>query len=243
VGLAPASRGLRRSEQIIGASAIAFFIVLFFVHWLGGSTSTPLGGIAGGVSGWHSFTVSRWIWLITLLVALAYVSIAAGAVKLERPVRLVPVVAGLGALSTVLILYRIVHHPHLAVSGSLGGVHYSASFGIKVGIWLGLIAAASLTYGGYLAMHDEPTPPGAGDEHGVATVAAMSPSETPPGSAPPAPAQPVTPAPATEPQVPPPAAPAGPGEDPGPAAPPPSAEPEQPTGPPIPPPAAPAGQR
>ena len=37
----------------------------------------------------------------------------------------------------------------------MAGVHFSSSYGIKIGIWLGLIAAAALTYGGYLAMREE----------------------------------------------------------------------------------------
>src|SRR6202035_720646 len=61
--------------------------------------------------------------------------------------------AGLGALSTVLILYRIVHHP--TANASFGSFH--ASVGIKLGIWLGLIAAMAVTYGGYLQMQEEGT--------------------------------------------------------------------------------------
>ncbi len=85
MGPAPSLSALGRAERIIGASAIGFFIVLFFVHWLGGSANTPLGGISGGASGWHSFSVSRWIWLLTILLALAAVAISAGAVRLNGP--------------------------------------------------------------------------------------------------------------------------------------------------------------
>jgi hypothetical protein len=148
---------LRRSDQIIGGSAIAFFIFLFFFHWYGGSSSTPLGSTSGGDNGWHTFSNSRWIWLITIIVALVAVAVASGALNLKSPVSLSTIVTGLAALSTLLIFYRIIHHPHGGVSGSIGGVHYSASYGIKIGIWLGLIAAALLTYGGYLAMQSEGT--------------------------------------------------------------------------------------
>jgi len=64
-------------------------------------------------------------------------------------VQLSVVVTVLGAVSTLLILYRIIKHPTLDVPG--------AHAGIKIGIWLGLIAAGALTYGGYLAMQDEGT--------------------------------------------------------------------------------------
>jgi hypothetical protein len=144
---------LRRSDRIIGISAIALFIVLFFFKWYGVSTNVGLAGAGINLnvskSGWDVFTNSRWIWLLTIIVALGAVAVASGALKLKSPVQPGVLVAGLGALSTLLILYRIVHHP------SGGGAGYS--YGIKIGIWLGLIAAAVLTYGGYLGMQAEGT--------------------------------------------------------------------------------------
>jgi hypothetical protein len=149
---------LRRSDRIIGASSIFFFIFLFFFHWYGySSNATSIDGVNVGASlsanGWHSFTNGRWIWLITIIVALVAVAVASGALKFESPVQLSVVVAALGALSTLLILYRIIHHP--TASASFAGFH--ASVGIKIGIWLGLIASAALTYGGYLGMQAEGT--------------------------------------------------------------------------------------
>jgi hypothetical protein len=150
---------LRRSDQIMGGGAIAFFVFLFFFKWYGGSASSSLGGINYGASanGWHTFTNSRWIWMITIVVALGMVLMKALGQRVELPVKPSVIVAGLGALSSVLILYRIIHHPSGGTSGSVAGVHYSVSFGIKIGIWLGLIAAAALTYGGYLGMQEEGT--------------------------------------------------------------------------------------
>jgi len=148
---------LRRSDRIIGISAIALFIFMFFFKWYGGSASSSVGGVSFSTSanGWHTFTNSRWIWLLTIIVALLAVAVDAGVLKIESPVHPGAIVAGLGALSTVLILYRIVHHPSGGTSGTIAGVHYSSSYGIKIGIWLGLIAAVGVTYGGYLRMQDD----------------------------------------------------------------------------------------
>ena len=77
--------------------------------------------------------------------------IAASPRALELPIEAGVLVAGLGALSTALILYRIVHHP--TASATVGSYH--ASVGIKTGIWLGLIAAAGVTCGGYLKLRLE----------------------------------------------------------------------------------------
>jgi hypothetical protein len=148
---------LGRGERIIGVSAVLFFVVLFFFKWFGGSATSSLGSvnIGVGINGWHAFHVSRWVWLLTIVAALAAVVIAAGAVQVKSPVAPGAIVAGLGALSSLLILYRIVHHPHNSFNGVVGNVHVSASEGIRAGIWLGLLAALGITYGGYEAMRSE----------------------------------------------------------------------------------------
>jgi hypothetical protein len=149
---------LSTAYRIIGASAIALFVFLFFFKWYGGSASSSLGtSISGSLNGWHSFHNSRWVWLLTIVVALLAVAIYARVLELPSPVPMSAIVAALGGLSTVLVAYRIVHHPSGASSGTIAGVHYSASYGIKLGIWLGLLAAAGIAYGGYLAMRDDGT--------------------------------------------------------------------------------------
>ena len=148
---------LRRGDWITGGGAVAFFVFLFFFNWYGGSYkgTVPVAGGSFGASvsstGWDTFTNSRWIWLLTIVVAIGAIVLVAAQRKLELPVRLSVLVAGLGALSTLLILYRIVHHP----SGGASFAGASFSYGIKIGIWLGLIAAGALTYGGYLTMSEE----------------------------------------------------------------------------------------
>jgi hypothetical protein len=193
---------LRNSHRLIGGGGVALFIFLFFFKWYGVSFGGSLpGGVLGSASssatGWDAFTSSRWIWLITIIVALGAVLIAAGTLKFESPVQLSIVVVGLGALSTVLIIYRIVHHP----TASVPGFHA----GIKIGIWLGLIAAAAITYGGYLAMNEEGTSLSDVREQASGALSNLSGQGTPPAAAPaPAgaasePASPPIPPPASEP--------------------------------------------
>ncbi|HEY7891817.1 MAG TPA: hypothetical protein VIC05_06360 [Solirubrobacteraceae bacterium] len=149
---------LRRSDWIVGGGAVALLVVMFFFKWYGASVkgAVPLGGsvsYGSSTTGWDTFTNSRWIWLITILAALFVVALAGMQRKLNTPIQLSVVVTLLGALSTLLILYRIIHHPH----GSTGFAGVEASYGIKIGIWLGLIAAGVLTYGGYAKMTEDGT--------------------------------------------------------------------------------------
>ncbi|HEX3911852.1 MAG TPA: hypothetical protein VHW67_14235 [Solirubrobacteraceae bacterium] len=144
---------LRLGDRIVAVGALALFIFLFFFHWYGGSIEgLPAGSHISGAtissSGWDVFTSSRWVWLVTTVVALGAVLAAGAAYKLDGPVQLGAVVLGFGALSCVLILYRIFHHPGANVSGHGLQIHY----GIKLGIWLGLLAALAITGGGYLQL-------------------------------------------------------------------------------------------
>jgi hypothetical protein len=231
---------LRRADWTVGGGAVALFIFLFFFKWFGGSVSgtLPVGGLSTGSSttGWDTFTNSRWIWLITIVVALGSVVFVAGQRKLDIPVQPSVIVAGLGALTTALIIYRIVKHP--SASASYGSFH--ASYGIKIGIWLGLIAAAAITYGGYLQMQEEGTslsdvreqasgalssvtssatqgsPAGSDGAAPSGGGAGPAPEATPPAQAPPSP-----PIPPPAPPIPPPAAappsPGSPGDTPPPS--------------------------
>jgi hypothetical protein len=144
---------LRRADQLVGAGAVALFIFMFFFKWFGGSVSgtLPAGGVgslATSATGWQTFTNSRWVWLITIVVAVASLVMVAGQSRLDGPVQPSVVVTWLGSLSSLLIFYRIIHHP--SANTTVGNLH--ASYGIKFGIWLGFIAALAITYGGYLQM-------------------------------------------------------------------------------------------
>jgi hypothetical protein len=147
---------LRRCDRVIGAGALALLVILFLFKWYGVSSHASVGGVSfsSSADGWHTFTNSRWLWLVTIVVALAAVWTGAARRELALPGKPGELVGGLGALSTIFILYRIVHHPTATVNATVAGVHYTASAGIKIGIWLGLIAAATITYGGYLEMRE-----------------------------------------------------------------------------------------
>jgi len=146
----------RLPERLEAGGAIALFVFLFFLHWYGGSISGLLSGshVSGGTidaTGWEAFTSSRWIWLATIVFALGGALAGAVAYRLEGRVQIGAVVLGLGALSSVLIIYRIIYHPGASASGH--GIQIA--YGIKFGIWLGLLAALAITLGGYMQLRAE----------------------------------------------------------------------------------------
>jgi hypothetical protein len=227
---------LRRADQVIGGGAIAFIVFMFLFKWYGvsfsGSASFAGLSLNHSANGWNTFTNSRWIWLLTIIVALGAVVLVAGQRELNSPVPVSVLVAGLGALSTILILYRIIHHPSAGVAVPGG----SASAGIKIGIWLGLIAAAAITYGGYLGMQAEGTSlAGVRGQASEAFHSVTAPAGGSSGGSGGAPAGAGGSAPAAARPTPAPAAPQTPPAAPPPASPPPASS--SPAAPPIPPPA------
>ena len=73
----------------------------------------------------------------------------------NSPVAISAITAGLGILSVVLILFRIISPPDFGVGdfGDIAGV----DVGRKIGVFLGLIAAGGIAYGGWTAMQEEGT--------------------------------------------------------------------------------------
>ncbi|MBA3866317.1 MAG: hypothetical protein H0X42_08220 [Solirubrobacterales bacterium] len=143
---------LSTGEKIAGGSAIALFIFMFF-DWFGveisgaGSSSSVPG--AGG-SAWDALEFIPIILVITIIAALAVAALRLADSAYEPPVSGNAVVVVLGGLSTLLILFRIVDPPSF---GSFGGISVDGT--VDLGIFLGLIAAAGITYGGYKAMQEE----------------------------------------------------------------------------------------
>jgi hypothetical protein len=178
---------LSAARRIVAVAAVALAVFIFFFDWYGGSvTGLPLGahlvGATVSTTGWQTFTVSRWVWLLTILVALGSVIAASNGFKDEGPLPLNALVAGLGALASALIIIRILHHPGPSVRGT--SVHIV--YGIKAGIWLGLVAALAIALGGYVQMLPEKsqTAKDAAPEDPAAAFSGLTVSGPSPGSEP-----------------------------------------------------------
>ncbi len=141
---------LSNGEKIAGVSAILLFIFMFF-DWFSVEVSGIAGAVSGGGSAWDALDFIPIVLVVVILVALGVVALRLMDSPYEPPISANAVVAVLGALAFVLILYRIIDTP--GPSGSAGG--FSVDVSPAFGIFISLIAAAGITYGGYKAMQEE----------------------------------------------------------------------------------------
>jgi hypothetical protein len=148
---------LSRGEKIVGVSAILLLIDMFIFKWFGLKSSVSVGGVSvsgsGSKNAWGSFSFIDIILFITILAGLGLAYIKASATEVNLPIAASVVVAVLGGLSVLLILFRLISPPDFGIDSLPSGVDHTR----KLGAFLGLILAGALTYGGWLAMQDEGT--------------------------------------------------------------------------------------
>ncbi len=146
---------LNTGEKIAGVSAVLLFIFMFF-DWFGveisGEGGTVSFGSGAGGNAWDALDFIPIILVIAIVVALVNVFLRLSDSEYEPPVSMNVAVAVLGGLSTLLVLFRIVDPPGF---GTFGGVSVDAT--LEFGIFLGLITAAGIAYGGYRGMQEEGT--------------------------------------------------------------------------------------
>jgi hypothetical protein len=144
-------RRLTYGEGIAGVSAILLFVFMF-LDWFGMKSSEDSFGL---------FSVSRSAWEaldyipIVLLIAITVTLYETGlrvVLKLVAPTN--AVVAILGVISALLILYRIVFPPNFGSVGTFGGtITYEGT--LQLPIFLALAAAVGIASGGLRAMWEE----------------------------------------------------------------------------------------
>ncbi|MFL5899361.1 MAG: hypothetical protein ACJ76D_13060 [Solirubrobacterales bacterium] len=139
---------LSTGEKIAGVSAVLLFIFMFF-DWFTVSADNGFISVSVGGSAWDALDLIPIILMVAIIAAIGVAVVRLTDAVFEPSISMNAVVSVLGIISVLLILYRIVSPPDSGVSG--------ISVDPAVGIFLGLIAAAGIGYGGYRAMQEEGT--------------------------------------------------------------------------------------
>jgi len=136
---------------------------------------------AASISAWDAFDLIKIVMLLTIIAAIALAAMTAMGSQVNLPVAMSAIVAGLGILTTLLVLYRVIDPPAEGLDRSYG-------------VFLGLLASAGIAYGGWRAMEEEGTSfshqadqfqdPGTGG--GAPPPTAPPPAAPPPAAPPPA---------------------------------------------------------
>jgi len=151
MGLSRLSNGARISS----ISAVLLFVFMFF-HWFGVkavNTSNLLFAIQSTESGKSAWEALDYIPIVLLITIVA--TLTAAALRVTNAVRksLVSVnamIAILGIVSVLLILFRVVDPPVFYVERTI-----TTEGAVQFPIFLALLAAAGVAFGGCLAMREE----------------------------------------------------------------------------------------
>jgi hypothetical protein len=142
-------RATTTGERLAGASGLLLFIFMF-IDWYG------VKGLPGGASAWQAFSFIDIVLLVTAICAVGLLLLSASDADIGLPVAASAIVAGLGVLAVVLVVFRIIDTPG-GGDFSNGLVTVSVDVTRKIGVWLGLLTSVGVAVGGYLAMQEEGT--------------------------------------------------------------------------------------
>jgi hypothetical protein len=170
-------------EMIAGISALALFIFMF-LPWYGIDSvgGFDVGSVDANGNAWEAFSFIDILLLVAIIIVGGLVLASAADATPDLPESPGTIIALTGAVATVLVLFRLIFTPDF----DAGGLDLDVDVGREIGVFLGLIAAAGMAYGGYRAREEAPA--AAGPRTGGSTA--------PP---PPAPAAPSTPPPPADP--------------------------------------------
>jgi hypothetical protein len=133
--------GLRSPGELLAWLSGLVLTLSSFMGWY-----TIAGDVRGtlSVTGWNTGVVGKLVFLVGLAV-LVLLALRAFAVELPPQVPLGLVIAGLGAVGTILVIIRLIDIPE----------RFEPSVGRSLGIWISLLAALVLIVAGLLKSADE----------------------------------------------------------------------------------------
>ncbi len=135
---------LRWPEWVIGAGGVVLLAAMLLMPWytltLRSQPPGPIYLIPQQVDGWNGLHTSHWLLVLTVLGALSAAFFQAQRRAPALPVNLCLLASALAALTVIWLIIRVL----IAPPGGRG-----------LGGWIGLLAAAAITYGGYKSVRME----------------------------------------------------------------------------------------
>ena len=162
-------------EMVAAASGVALFIFMF-LPWYG------VEDVEGSLNAWEALSFIDIVLFLVVVVAVGVAVARAGNnMPSDLPAPPGTIVMLAGALAVLLIVFRLI------VTPDLGG-DVAEAFNVevdttrKIGIFLALIAAAGIAFGGYTATNEraEGTAPPAGPAGGTPDTPTTAPAATTP---------------------------------------------------------------
>lgn len=134
---------LTLGERIAGAGGLVLLICLFF-PWYGAELDVGGSSASDSGTGWEVLSVIDILLFLIALVTIGIVAAkAAGSLPPTLPAPPAQILLGVGALALLLVLFRIIDLP------TPGDLPDEVDVSRKIGVFVGLIAAGAIAYGGY----------------------------------------------------------------------------------------------
>jgi hypothetical protein len=138
-----------RGELTSALGALGLLVLMFLTKWYGVAgvpdPSAARPAISSAESAWNGLTIVRWIMLLTIVAALGSVVLHASQRSHGMRTDTSRVVFGLGSLTSVLLIYRVLIDLPQA----------SRVIDQKLGAVLGLMCALGIAIGGFESMHEQ----------------------------------------------------------------------------------------
>lgn len=133
--------------MISAASALVLLPIMFLLEWFGtvGLPRSRRSGLETAENAWRVLTYTRWLMLLAAAVALGSVVLHASQRSHGARTDTSVVVAALGTVTAAMLAYRVL----------INLPDPSSVVDIKIGAYLGLLAAIGITLGGYDSIREE----------------------------------------------------------------------------------------
>ena len=137
-------------DQVAAVSGIVLLVVMF-LPWYGVEVNVAGLSASTSVTAWEAMSFIDILLFLVALVAIGVpVARASGSLPDDTPASLLLLTAG--GIGLLLALYRLIDIPTPDIPAA---AESSVDFGRKIGLFLGVLATAGITYGGWRANEEE----------------------------------------------------------------------------------------